>query len=157
MAINKLVKESLEELTKFCQIIHMTGKNKSSQPSNFKSQISNYHPFEFLDNMPEIYAITDAVISRCGIGSLSELAFLGKPSISIPMPDSHQEENAKIFKDAKAIIALDQKKLSSNDFIANIKEILYNKNLSQELSKNIKKLAGQDSAKKITKIIYEVI
>ena len=96
MAINKLVKESLEELTKFCQIFHITGKNK-----DISEEYNNYKPYEFVntDGLIKMFSASDIVVSRCGMGVLSELSYLGKPSILIPIPDSHQEDNAQIFKE----------------------------------------------------------
>ena len=64
--INNLIIKNLEKLTKFCQIIHITGKNKSI---NFNINKINYKVFEFLDLMKlaDVYSIADIVISRCGM------------------------------------------------------------------------------------------
>ena len=98
MAINNLIKNNLEKLIEFCQIIHITGKNKSIK--NISN--SKYHNFEFLQNTFEAYAISDAVVSRCGIGTLSELSAFKKPSILIPIPwvtQNEQVKNAKVLVD----------------------------------------------------------
>ena len=43
-----------------------------------------------------------------GLGTLSELAALGKPTIVVPMPNSHQLANAQFFEKAQAVIVLEE-------------------------------------------------
>lgn len=152
MAINKLVWKSTSELTKFCKIIHITGKNKLSGSI---TTIANYHSFEFLntEQMASAYNLADIVVSRCGIGTLSELSFFKKPSILIPIPDSHQEENAELFKNAQAAIILSQKKITAKILAENIKKLLFNNYLKKQLGANIYKLTNPDATEKISKII----
>lgn len=151
VAINKLVEESLGELTKFCQVVHIAGKGKI--PQNVQSK--NYKVFEFLnaEELSEAYAVSDIVISRAGMGALTELAYLGKPAIIIPMPDSHQEENAEVLRENKAAIVLGQKELDAGKFLEEIKELLKNKQLREELAVNIKKTIKGGVNKEILDII----
>ncbi len=152
MAINRLIWEAASELTKFCQIIHIAGKGK--MPSR-ELRIANYKYFEFLNikRMANAYELADIVVSRCGIGSLSEISFLKKPSILIPIPDSHQEENAELFKSAQAAIVLDQNKITAKILAENIKKLLFNNYLKKQLSENVYKLTNPDATKKIGKLI----
>ena len=147
--LNNLIWKILPELTKFCQVIHLTGKGKS-QIQSFKSQIPNYHLYEFLtEEIADAYAIADLVISRAGINVLSELSILGKPTIIIPIPDSHQEANAKYFQDKSAAVVLNQKELTSERLLNEIKKIINNKEKQNQLSEKIKKLVPRDAAQKI--------
>lgn len=158
LAINELVWENLEELTKICQVIHSAGINKMA---NDKWQMTNdsYKNFEILDKsqLAKAYKIADVVVSRCGLGTLTELAGLGKPAILIPMPDTHQEDNAKVF--SHAAIVLDQKKLSSASFRENIQKLLDDKDLQKKLSKDIQKImkrgANQAIAQEARKIVNQ--
>lgn len=138
VAINDLVVESLDELTGFCQIIHVAGKGKIDAAINK----DNYKVFEFLnaEQLREAYAVSDIVVSRAGMGTLTELSYLGKPAIMIPMPDSHQEDNARIFKEKEAAIVLDQKGLDVDVFVREIENLLKDKNLQRKLIGNIKKV-----------------
>ena len=54
------------------------------------------------DGMKRAYAAADLIITRAGIGSLSEIASLKKAAIIVPIPHSHQVENALVFDKAKA-------------------------------------------------------
>ncbi len=150
--INNLITKNLEKLIKFCQIIHITGKNK-----NINFNQSSYKIFEFLDSikMAKVYAIADVVVSRCGMGVLTELSYLGKPSILIPMPNSHQEDNAKIFQESNSAIILNQEKISGDILEENIKKILNNKDFSNLLSKNIKKIIKRNANSEIKNVILQ--
>ncbi|MDD5291124.1 MAG: undecaprenyldiphospho-muramoylpentapeptide beta-N-acetylglucosaminyltransferase [Patescibacteria group bacterium] len=152
MEINKLVWESLDELTKICQIIHITGKGKIT---NYKLQITNYKPFDFLEHekVMEIMQAADLVVSRAGLGFLTEISYLGKPAIIIPIPDSHQEDNAQIFAKNEAAIVLDQKKLTPNDFTNKIKELLKNEELRNKLRNNAAEVMKKGGSEAIVKIV----
>jgi len=157
VAVNKLVQGDLGELTKFCQIIHITGKNKKTKKQ--KNKKTNYYSFEFLDakKMAEVLQITDVVVSRCGLGFLTELSYLGKPAILIPIPDTHQEYNAQIFKAKEAAIVLDQNKLTSKELASTIKRLLDDNVLRSKLRNNIKAVIKRGANEKIANIIKNLI
>jgi len=155
MAINKLVWESIEELTKFCQVVHITGKDKN-QKSKIKNQ--NYKCFEFLeaDKMAEALRIADVVVSRAGLGLLTEIFYLGKPAILIPIPDSHQVDNAKIFKEKQAAVMLEQKKLTDKEFVNKIRQLLGDEILRSKLRNNIEKVMKKGANKKVVEIVERI-
>ncbi len=149
--LNKLVYGSLNNLCSKLQIIHVAGKGK------IKKEIdnNNYRQFEFLEerDLAHAYAISDIVISRCGIGVLTELSFLGKASILVPMPNSHQEENAKVFREKNAAVVLDEKKLDKYSLIISIEELLNDKNKRKILSENIENIMKKNTNQKMIEII----
>jgi len=158
LAINELIEKNLEELTQFCNIIHITGKNKKIQ--YFKSlRVTRYALREFLnaEQMSQAYAAADIAVSRAGMGVLTELSYLGKPAILIPMPDSHQEDNAKIFKEKQAAIVLNQKELTAEKLVENIKKLLNNRELQNKLSSNIKTVIKKGANDRIVEIINNII
>ena len=137
LKINEIAEESLSELTKFCQIIHITGKNKKQETGNRKQAIKNYHQFDFLiDTAPALLA-ADLVVSRAGMGTLTEIAFLGKPAIIIPIPNSQQADNAKYFLNKQAVEVLDQSELDTDIFVSKIKSLLNDPAKMKQLSENI--------------------
>jgi len=83
------------------RIIHQTG-------AAAYGDLAGRSPFEvcaFIDDMPQAYARADLVLCRSGMGTLSELAAAGKPSILVPLPtasDHHQLRNAEAFEKAGA-------------------------------------------------------
>ncbi len=155
MAINELINKALPELTRFCQIIHIAGRNKKQETRNKKP---NYKNYDFLNSeqMAEAYVAADVVVSRCGMGVLTELSYLGKPAILIPMPDSHQEENAAIFAKKKAAIVLNQEELTPEKLADNIKKLLNDEMLSGKLSGNIKEVIKRGANEEIVKIVEHI-
>jgi UDP-N-acetylglucosamine--N-acetylmuramyl-(pentapeptide) pyrophosphoryl-undecaprenol N-acetylglucosamine transferase len=83
------------------RLIHQTG-------AAAYQNLAGRSPFEvcaFIDDMPKAYAQADLVLCRSGMGTLSELAAAGKPSILVPLPtasDHHQLRNAEAFEKAGA-------------------------------------------------------
>ena len=154
-AVNNLVKESLDELTKFTQVIHICGKGKEIKT---EINIKNYRQFDFLyiKGMAKVFMAAQIVLSRAGMGVLTELSYLRKPAILIPIPDSHQEENAQIFKDNEAALVLDQNKLDKEKFIKNIKNLLQSSELRSAYSKNISGILKRGANEKIINIIWKV-
>ena len=148
--INQTICQIIQELTQFCQIIHLTGKNKF-QVSSFKFQVSKrYHQYEFLTNeMADVYVVADVVIGRAGMGTITELSALAKPAILIPIPDSHQEANARYFADKKAAVVFTQKKLTPEILLKRIKEILTDQSLLTKLGGNLYQFYQKEATQRI--------
>ncbi|MEI6596891.1 MAG: undecaprenyldiphospho-muramoylpentapeptide beta-N-acetylglucosaminyltransferase [bacterium] len=157
MAINKLVENSLSELMKFCRVIHATGKDKSITNYELHPPVdgTNYAKYEFLnaDEMAGALSAADLVVTRAGLGFLSELSYLGKPSIIIPMPDSHQEVNAEFFRSKKAAIVISQKDLTAENFSHMVKDLLSDEKMRGQLALNMSKAMKQGASQKMAEII----
>jgi UDP-N-acetylglucosamine--N-acetylmuramyl-(pentapeptide) pyrophosphoryl-undecaprenol N-acetylglucosamine transferase len=154
LALNRLVTDNLYNLTQICQIIHLTGEAKALKVTNN----SNYHQRAFLNQaqMAEVYHLADLVVSRAGMGTLAELAYLAKPAIIVPMPDSHQENNASALKETDAAIVLNQKRLSSLELYRQIKNLLADESKMKQLGQNLNKTLKVDSRQEVVKIIKEL-
>ncbi|MFA5184330.1 MAG: UDP-N-acetylglucosamine--N-acetylmuramyl-(pentapeptide) pyrophosphoryl-undecaprenol N-acetylglucosamine transferase [Patescibacteria group bacterium] len=155
-AINKLIFSAAAELTKNCQVFHLTGKGKL--PSA-KINFARYQAYDFLPN-EEVLALmsaADLVISRCGLATLSELATLQKAAILIPLPDSHQEDNAAVFIKAPAAVVLPQAGLAPDQLVAEVRGILDDRPVRATLENNIGKVMKRGAAETIAGIIWEII
>jgi UDP-N-acetylglucosamine--N-acetylmuramyl-(pentapeptide) pyrophosphoryl-undecaprenol N-acetylglucosamine transferase len=156
VAINNLVVKALPNLLSICQVVHVSGYGKKVE-TNIKSK--DYQVYEFL-NQTEILSLmaaADLVISRSGLGILTELSSLAKPVILIPIPNSHQEENAAIFAQREACVLLNQNGLNSEILFAEVEKILANNKLRGRLSNNISKIMKPDAAQNIAAIIQEIL
>lgn len=156
-AINRLIERSLDELSKFCEVIHVTGRNKSI--TNYQLSITNYQRYDFLniEQMAAAVKSADLIVTRAGMGTLSELSYSGKPTVIIPMPDSHQEENAAVFGESQAAVVFNQRELNGDLFVAKVKELIDNKAARDSLSVNIKKIMKPGANEKIVSIIKKLI
>ncbi len=140
-AINDLVEASIAELSRFCQVIHVTGQGKASERNTRLSEkYPDYKYFEFLDvfGVMKAFTVAEAIISRCGMSTLTELSQLGIASILIPMPDSHQEENAAIFAERDAALVLDQKNLDKERFVSELRALFGDQTRLTKFRSNIK-------------------
>jgi UDP-N-acetylglucosamine--N-acetylmuramyl-(pentapeptide) pyrophosphoryl-undecaprenol N-acetylglucosamine transferase len=88
------------------RLIHQTGPAAFHELEPlFQSSAISGEISTFLDDMPRAFAQADLIVSRSGMGAVSELAASGKPSILVPLPtasDQHQLHNAQAFEEAGA-------------------------------------------------------
>jgi UDP-N-acetylglucosamine--N-acetylmuramyl-(pentapeptide) pyrophosphoryl-undecaprenol N-acetylglucosamine transferase len=96
--INALIQSSLPRLLKRFFVVHQAGE-KGYVASLRRSYFTT--PF-FGEELPDVMAAADLVISRAGANTLAELAALGKPSLLIPLPETSsrgdQLRNAELFR-----------------------------------------------------------
>lgn len=159
-AINELVASSVEELTAAAQVVHITGKGRDGVSAGGQNVArEDYHRYEFLvAEMGEALHKADLVVTRAGLGTMLELAALHKAAVVIPMPASHQEDNAHLLTDAVAAVVLDQNRISPQEFASIIKKLLASPESRQDLGKQIATLYRGDAAKliveKIALLVY---
>lgn len=150
-AINLALEGCLGDLLKRAVIYHQTGDSKYKDYERLKeSESDNYKVFKFInEDWGKILVKCDLVISRAGINTLAELAFLGKPVLLIPIPNSEQNKNAKYFEELGLAKVLPQSKLSSETLMKNIRVLLNNLDNLKEKAKESKKIIIPDAAKKL--------
>lgn len=141
-AVNDLVEKSLDQLTYFCQVVHVTGTAKMKSVEH-----DRYFPIQFLSSgIEDLYAAADLVVTRAGMNVLSELAVLAKPAIVIPMPKTHQTANARFFSVKNAVVALDQLQTTPESFVEAVKDLLHDDSKRNQLGKVLHSLNVSDSA-----------
>ncbi|HEX5429829.1 MAG TPA: UDP-N-acetylglucosamine--N-acetylmuramyl-(pentapeptide) pyrophosphoryl-undecaprenol N-acetylglucosamine transferase [Patescibacteria group bacterium] len=149
--INEVVLSALPELLNAHQIIHITGAGKKIDFND-----PNYHQYEFLGpEMPDAFKIADIVVARAGLSTIAELSALGKVSIIVPMPDSHQEDNAEILSRTNSAVVLTHHEFTPETLARVIVSLKFNVKRCELLSRNIAQLMPHDSATRIAKIILE--
>lgn len=113
LGLNRLVRQALPALAERVQVIHAAGPGKTD-PSVASPR---YHQEELLTAaLPHAYAAADLVVTRAGMGALTELASLGKPAIIVPMPGSHQEDNAAAFAKIAGAAVIDERATTPQAF-----------------------------------------
>ena len=147
--INNLVRASLDELLKKFQIVHIRGKGNL----DISIKKKGYKQFEYLnEEMKDVYAIADLIISRGGANSLAEIANLKKKAVIIPLGTSasrgDQIENAKVFanKIGWSILSGD---IKLEDFVSTVK--LAHKN---SINKNFEIV---NAARPISELILKIV
>ena len=154
LSVNTIVNQALPELIKFCQIIHLTGVGK--KVTGIASE--QYQQFEFLEEeMKDVLVAADLVVSRAGLSVLTEFSILGKPVILIPLPKSHQEENAEYFSEKGAAKVIHQKNLSPRILVSKVKELLNDKAALNILSSKIGKMTKPQATAMIVEQIFNLV
>ncbi len=151
--INLAVEECLEDLLKICHVIHQTGDSKYRDYEKLKNKEAiNYKVYKWIDNIGEMMVRADLVVSRAGINTLTELAFLAKPALLIPIAYLYMDEqnkNADYFAKTGSFKILPQSKLSGKQLIKNIKEMLNNLDFYKSGALNASNLIIKDGAKRV--------
>ncbi len=171
--LNQLITDNLTDLTEFCQIIHITGGRDNSHTPSFRGSpnlssraeprdLARYHSFPFMNaELADCYAAADLVLTRAGMGVLTELAANKKAAVVIPLPDTHQEANARLLKDHDAALVLRQPSLSRHPepsrgispFVASIHSLLTNPVQRQTLAANLHALFPIANKKEVADLI----
>ena len=123
-AIFPLIKHWLVDF----QVVHLTGTkwNNSLEQESSSFSHPDYHQIETIhEGMGDLLSRSEIVLTRAGMGILGELAVLQKDTVLIPLPGTHQEDNALIIKKYKAAEIVSQVDLAStglewwNSFLEN--------------------------------------
>ncbi len=133
--INQVIPEIAPSLLEKANVIHQVGKNKTSSVPN-KSGRGKYIRTDFIVEMDKAFAVADVVVCRAGMGTLSELALTSKPAIVVPIPGSHQEDNAKVLQGNKAAIVFKEVQ-GAQELEDTISKLLADKKHQKELGKKI--------------------
>lgn len=97
-SVNKTVRDNLDALLERFQIVHLCGKDKVD---NLLLTRPGYRQFEYVkDDMKDLYAAADIVLSRAGANAICELLALKKPNLLVPLPTGRgdQKLNAASFE-----------------------------------------------------------
>ncbi len=129
--INDTIRMDIERLLKEYNIIHLCGKN------NLDDKLKNkegYIQLEYVsEELPDLMAYADLVISRAGANAIFELLALQKPHILIPLSAKasrgDQVLNAKSFKKSGYSVVIEEEELTTDKLYKELKELDLNKRL----------------------------
>lgn len=115
---------------------------------------------EYINDMDTCMAAADLVICRSGANALAELQAMGKPSILIPSPivaGNHQYHNAMVLGKAGAGIVIEQKDMTSQRMIDEIKKLYQDQAKLQDMAKKAHALAIPDTEQRIWTVIEDLM
>ncbi|UEX89186.1 undecaprenyldiphospho-muramoylpentapeptide beta-N-acetylglucosaminyltransferase [Staphylococcus ratti] len=135
LKINEAIRRQLDQLLETYQIVHLTGKNLKDDTI----QKSGYIQFEFLkDDLTDILAITNTVISRSGSNAIYEFLTLKIPMLLIPLgldqSRGDQIDNAKYFEKQGYASMIDESELSIETLCPELNKI---ENTRQQIIQNM--------------------
>ena len=119
-SVNDEVRHLLPKLLKKYNVIHLCGKGKLDHTLH---RTHGYVQYDYIqDELPDLFALSDLVISRAGSNAIFELLALKKPNILIPLPQGSsrgdQILNAKAFEKAGYSYLLPQEKMDDDSLLS---------------------------------------
>lgn len=154
VVVNNAVRAILPELLKSFQIIHLCGKGKIDE--SLKS-FEGYVQFEYIqDELKDLFALADVVISRAGANAICELLALHKPNLLIPLSANasrgDQILNARSFERQGYSIVLEEEELKDSALLDAIQKLYREKDAYIDA---MKQSTQQDSIKTILGLIQK--
>ena len=128
--VNKAVRSILPQLLNRYNVIHLTGKGKGDDTLN---DTQGYRQYEYIkDELKDLFALADIVISRAGANAICELLALKKPNLLIPLPSASsrgdQLLNAQSFRKQGYSMVLTEDELTDDILLKMIDELYENRN-----------------------------
>lgn len=168
MRINELILDSLDELLPYYTIVHQVGsdnekaiKQTSGNLITDNTLLSHYFVKGSLTSKEMSLAMSAAsvIISRAGSGSIFEIAYKGKPSIIIPIPEtiSHdQRTNAFAYARSGAAVVLEEENMKDDLLSAEISRIMGDQALYNQMSQAAKAFSKPDAGNVVAQTIIAI-
>ncbi len=148
--VNLAVRQALPALLEKYNVVHLCGKGKLDEAL---LETKGYKQFEYVkEQMADLFALADIVISRAGANSIYEILALKKPHILIPLPTGRgdQKLNARSFESQGYSVVILQEDLTT-EVLINAIDKLY-----AERNRYIEAMSSGDQSDPIGIIINEI-
>ncbi len=150
--LNSLVAQAFDQFPEGTQVLHIAGPGDQQRVQEESGNKPGYKVIGFCDDMPSAYAVADAVLSRSGASSMTELSFLGLPSILVPFPfaaDDHQTRNAEVFSQAGAAFLEPESALDAGKLAARVSSLMSDLQTRERMAQAARSLAAPDAAARV--------
>lgn len=153
--VNEAVRASLPMLLEKFNVIHLCGKGKVDESINRPG----YVQYEYInEELPDLYAAADIMISRAGSNVIHEIVSLKKPSVLIPLDlnasRGDQIENAQSFKNQGFCEILREADLTEASLYETAEQVYENRTSYIEAMSSSHQA---NSAKNIAKLIASMV
>jgi UDP-N-acetylglucosamine--N-acetylmuramyl-(pentapeptide) pyrophosphoryl-undecaprenol N-acetylglucosamine transferase len=153
--INNAVWDSLDTLLEKFQIVHLVGKGNINNDLIGKP---GYQQYEFIsEQLNDIFAMTDLMISRAGANSISEILALKIPNILIPLSAKasrgDQILNAESYEKQGFSTVLQEEDLTGEILINSVDDVY---NHREEIRKRMEESKLLDANKVIMNLIEKI-
>lgn len=127
--VNNAVRGSLDVLLETFEIIHLCGKGNLDASLDGKK---GYVQYEFIsDELPDLFAACDVVISRAGANAICELLALQKPNILVPLSlnasRGDQILNARSFESQGFSYVIEEEQVTPDSLLQAVDEVYKNR------------------------------
>jgi UDP-N-acetylglucosamine--N-acetylmuramyl-(pentapeptide) pyrophosphoryl-undecaprenol N-acetylglucosamine transferase len=160
--LNQRVEAILEDLLRSAQVVHQVGPatanadlarltaRREALPGELQSR---YRVIDFVrDELPDVYAMTDLVVARAGAGTVSELGYMGLPSVLIPLPGTwgdEQRKNARILSNAGAAVVIEQSEATPERLLQEVLAVLRDPDRRHAMGASARTTSRPDAAARL--------
>ena len=130
VTVNQAIRKDLKTLCDRYFLLHVCGKGNIVDCS-----VKDYRQFEYVENIGDLYAAADVVVSRAGAGATFEALALKKPTVLIPLAKQtrgDQLENARYFERRGLCKVLQENEL--DDLAQAIEKALLDEDMKEALA-----------------------
>lgn len=150
--VNNSIRELLGKLLPKYDIVHLCGKGNLDESLFGKT---GYKQFEYIsEELPDIFAMADMVVSRAGSNAICEFLALHKPMLLIPLglnaSRGDQILNATSFKKQGFAEVIDEEKMTMGSLFDTINKVFDNRTAYIE---NMEKSQASEGIKAVMEII----
>ncbi len=154
--VNTLVRQNLDELCNLGFVYHQCGSLDAQHIEH-----DDYLEVPFIgEELAQLLAHADLVISRAGANTLAELALFACPSLLIPLSAEtsrgDQIDNANRLAKMGAARVLLSQDISENRFLKEVVACMGDEGLRLRLGQRIGALTNEDSAQRIASLLLSV-
>jgi UDP-N-acetylglucosamine--N-acetylmuramyl-(pentapeptide) pyrophosphoryl-undecaprenol N-acetylglucosamine transferase len=158
--LNRAVEESWPLWDKgTVRLIHQTGAAMFDESApRFRASGIEGEIAAFLTDMPRAFAEADIVVSRAGMGAVSEIAAAGKASILVPFPaasDQHQLKNAQALEKAGAARLVPDHEMHGARLVDEVTRMTQEAGLLEKMGAAAKAFAKPGAAKRAADVLEE--
>lgn len=155
-SVNETIRFALPRLLPNFNVVHICGKEKMD---NLKLSVPGYKQFEYVKNeLKDLFAMADIVVSRAGANSICELLALKKPNILIPLSAKSsrgdQMLNARSFEQQGFSLVIDNDELDEDILVETIEDLYENR---EKFLENMSKSSLHSATDAIVRILNEEI
>ncbi|AQR97047.1 undecaprenyldiphospho-muramoylpentapeptide beta-N-acetylglucosaminyltransferase [Clostridium saccharoperbutylacetonicum] len=154
--INDEIRKNLDKLLSEFNIIHICGKGNIEEGLKDRN---GYQQFEYVsDELPNLMAAADYIVSRAGANSIFEFLALKKPTLLIPLSKKasrgDQILNSKSFKKEGYSLMIEEEEINEKVLYEKIIEL---KKRKRELIGNMEKSQAQNGVEAIVEVLLKSI
>lgn len=161
--LNAGIEPNLPAFLERMQIVHQAGRptrenDDAARLSAFRETLPDdlkrrYVVKEFVgDELPDVFAMADLIVSRSGAGTVAELEVVGKPSILVPLPNTGGDEatkNARVLEKAGAAVMVEQKDATPERLAAEIDALLADRDRLAAMASAARAMGRPDAAARL--------
>lgn len=141
------------------QVIHIAGKQDyAGLQAQYRQMGIPFVLFEFFEQMPQVYHVSDMIVSRAGAVTVTEIIRFQKPAVLIPYPHAgnHQKKNAQVLSEAGLGRLIEERALHPGKLKEMILSLLANPLSAEQWERNFKDFFSDESASRVAEEIMSL-